>query len=78
MRYLLAIVLGLVTALGAAVLVSSPLASWVVARHTFDSPDTVNDLHSFVYLATNFVALVAGWLVGWTLGKRFEKPVDLT
>lgn len=78
MRYLIAIICGTAAALAATVLVSSAVASWVVARFTFDSPDTVNDLHSFVFIATNLVALAIGWTIGWSLGARFEKPADTT
>ena len=78
MRYLIAIICGIAGALAATILVSSAVASWVVARFTFDSPDTVNDLHSFVFMATNLAGLVVGWTIGWSLGARFEKPADTT
>lgn len=78
MRYLTAMIFGVAVALLFTLFLSSSLASWVVARHTFDSPDTVNDLHSFVFMATNLTGLVIGWTIGWWLGARFEKPVDTT
>jgi len=78
MRYLIAMICGVASALLVTLFVSSFVANWVVAQQTFDSPDTVNDLHSFVYMATNLVGLVIGWTIGWALGARFEKPVDTT
>jgi len=48
--------------------VSSPLASAVVARFAFDSPDAVNDMHSLVFMGTNVLALLVGWGLGWLAG----------
>ena len=78
MRYLIAMICGVAVAVLFTLFVSSPLASWIVARQTFESPDAVNDLHAFLFLATNLAGLVAGWTFGWWLGGRFEKPVDMT
>lgn len=78
MRYLIAMITGIAAALLATLYVSSPVASWVVSRFTFDSPDTVADLHSFVFMAVNALALLAGWSVGWAVGGRLVKvtPVE--
>lgn len=78
MRYLIAMICGIAVALLVTMLASPLVADWVVAQHTFDSPDTVSDLHTFTYMATNLVGLVIGWTIGWWLGARFDKPADTT
>lgn len=70
MRYVIAMVCGAVFLAGAMVFVSSPVASWVVRQYTFDSPDTVEQLHSGVFMLTNIAALLIGWTVGWLLSRR--------
>lgn len=61
-----------VLALLATLFVSSPVASLVVSRFTFDSPDTVADLHAFVFMAMNTVAALVGWGLGWAVSGRFD------
>mgnify|MGYP001259584483 CR=1 FL=1 len=68
MRYLIAMLSAVVFAVAATVYLASPLATWVVARNTFDSPDAVNDLHSTVFMGANLAALLVGWLFGWVVG----------
>jgi len=78
MRYFVAIVCAVAGALGATLFISSPIASWVVAQRSFTNPDAVADLHSLVFMGTNLVALIAGWIVGWWIGgslARPEKPI---
>ena len=70
MRYLIAMIAAMGVALLATLFVSSPVASWVVARFTFDSPDTVADLHSFVFMAVNALGLLVGWGLCWGVGGR--------
>lgn len=76
MRYLIAMAMAILFAAAAAVIISSPIASWVVRQYTFDGPDTVANLHAAVFMVCNIVALVAGFLLGWALGWRWaEKEV---
>lgn len=77
MRYLLAMLAAMGCALLATLFVSSPFASLVVKQFSFDSPDTVADLHSFVFMATNIAALLLGWSLGWALGGRFVKETHV-
>jgi vancomycin permeability regulator SanA len=71
MRYLIAMVFATVGAAGATVFISARVASWVVARHTFDSPDEVATLHALVFMAVNVLGLAIGWSIGWWLGRGF-------
>lgn len=77
MRYLIAMIAAMGVALLATLFVSSPVASWVVSRFTFDSPDTVADLHSFVFMAMNALGLLVGWSIGWALGGRLVKETHV-
>ena len=71
MRYVFAMAGAIVLALLAMLFVSIPLANFAVDRYTFDSPDTVADLHAAVFMASNLAALLIGWIVGWIVGGRF-------
>lgn len=73
MRYLIAMVTAIVFAAVATLFVASPVASWVVRQYTFDSPDTVANLHAATFMAVNLVLLVVGFLVGWGLGRRWRR-----
>lgn len=70
MRYVYAMAGAIVLALIATLLVSVPIANWVVDRYEFDSPDTVADLHAAVFMGCNLVSLLIGWVVGWMIGGR--------
>ncbi|MEL6372716.1 MAG: hypothetical protein AAFR04_01960 [Pseudomonadota bacterium] len=64
--------LGLLAAGVTSVLIASPIASWVVAQQTFESPDEVGAMHRWVFLGIS----VGGLLVGWTLGFMFGARID--
>jgi hypothetical protein len=74
MRYLIAMAVAIVVALLAAVFVSQPLASMVVDRFTFESPDEVSDLHTGIYMLSNLAGLLVGWAIGWCAGGRLVSP----
>ncbi len=74
MRYVLAIVFAVIVALGASMFVAPDVASWVVARQSFDSPDDVADRHVTIFMAVNIAALALGWCIGWALGALLERP----
>ena len=71
MRYMFAMAGAILVALLATLFVSVPIANAVVDRYTFDSPDTVADLHAAVFMLCNLAALLVGWIVGWLVGGRF-------
>ena len=77
MRYLIAMIAAMGVALLATLFVSSPVASWVVARFTFDSPDTVADLHSFVFMAVKAPGPLVGGGIGWGSGGRLVKETHV-
>ena len=66
-RYLLSMFFAALFAVIATLFVSSPVASWVTNRMTFDSPDGAGDVHIWTFLAVNVAALFIGWSVGWVL-----------
>lgn len=68
MRYLVAMLFAIIAAGLATVFISSPVASWVVARMAFESPDQVADLHSALFMGVNLLAMLIGWTIGWALG----------
>jgi hypothetical protein len=71
MRYLIAMIFAIVGAAAATVFISSRVATWIVSRQTFDSPDEVANLHALVFMAVNILGLVTGWTIGWWLGRGF-------
>ena len=71
MRTLVAMGFACAAALIMTLFIASPLANWVVRQYTFDSPDSVADLHSAVFMGTNLFALLAGWTLGWMFGRRY-------
>ncbi len=78
MRYLIAIIAAIAVALVVTIYVSSPIANWVVRQFTFDSPDSVAQLHALVYMAINILGLIVGWILGWAIGGAFGRadPVE--
>jgi hypothetical protein len=44
------------------------VANWVVAHQSFDSPDSADNLHMLMFIASNVGGLIVGWLVGWIAG----------
>ncbi|MEL6297105.1 MAG: hypothetical protein AAFQ45_00910 [Pseudomonadota bacterium] len=69
-RYLLAMLLAGVSALLATLFISSPVATWVTNRMTFESPDGAADVHTYTFLGVNIAALVIGWSAGWLLSRN--------
>ncbi len=67
MRYVVAMVFAMILAGLAAVFLSSQVADWVVAHESFESSDDAENLHMLTFIGTNVVALLVGWLVGWTV-----------
>ena len=73
MRYVIAMAGAVVAALLVTLFVSVPAANWVVRQYTFDSPDSVEDLHRAVFMGCNLGALLVGWIIGWVIGGRFTR-----
>jgi len=67
MRYVVAMGFAIVVAGLATVFLSSHVADWVVAHESFESSDDAENLHMLTFIATNVVALLVGWLTGWTI-----------
>ena len=73
MRYVIAMAVAVAAALVAMLFLSQPAATWVTNQFTYDSPDSVGDLHAIVYMGLNIAALLAGWLAGWVIGSPFQR-----
>jgi hypothetical protein len=67
MRYVVAMVFAIVVAGLTTVFLSLHVADWVVAHESFESSDDAENLHMLTFIATNVVALLVGWLIGWTI-----------
>ncbi len=78
MRFLVAMITAVVFALIATVYLSSPIASWLVDKFTFDNPDQVADLHSAVFMGVNLAAMLVGWVVGWLIGGGLSRERPTT
>lgn len=74
MRYVVAMVLAVVGAALFTLFVSSGVATWAVDKMAFDNPDQVSDMHSLIFMGMNFLGLLLGWAVGWTVAGAFSKP----
>ena len=67
MRYIVAMVVAIIVAGPATVFLSLHVADRVVSHQRFDSSDDAENLHMLTFIGTNVVALLVGWLVGWTI-----------
>jgi hypothetical protein len=74
MRYLVAIVFAILLAGAATLFVSSPVASFIVSRQAFESPDDVSAMEDLIFMIVNLIALVIGWTLGWWIGGLLSKP----
>src|SRR4029079_19781325 len=70
MRYLIAMLVAIVVTVLVTVFVSPQLASMVVDRFSFESPDEVGNLEDGVYILSNLPGLLVAWGIGWVIGGR--------
>lgn len=73
MRYVVAMAVAIAAALAASLFLSQPAATWVTNQFTYDSPDSVSDLHAIVFMALNVAAMLIGWLIGWAASAPFQR-----
>jgi len=72
-RYLFAIAGAAGVAFLASVFIANDLASWIVGRMSFSSPDQVADLHSALYIGIGVLGLLIGWMIGFPLGRLLDR-----
>lgn len=70
LRYVLAIICAIASAVMTTVIFASPIASWITNHMRFDSPDGAADVHMMSFLVVNISGLVLGWAIGWMAGTQ--------
>ncbi|MEO0810184.1 MAG: hypothetical protein AAFW82_06015 [Pseudomonadota bacterium] len=73
MRYVIAMMCGIVGAALAAWFVANALAGWFSRQFTYASPDGQSDVEQMSFLAVLVTGLLIGWLIGWMIGAPFDK-----
>lgn len=73
MRYVIAMICGVIGAAIAAKFLAGMLASWVSTQFTYQSPDGQSDVEQMTFLGVMIVALAIGWLIGWMLGASYGR-----
>lgn len=68
MRYLVAIFFAIVCAFLTFRFVSPMVELWVLNRQVFESPDQADNLGNLVFMGTNVLGLLVGWVIGWSIG----------
>jgi len=76
MRYLIAILFALIGAVLAIVFLSGPIANWVALQFSYESSDDAETVNQVAFIVVNLLGLIAGWVVGWALGGRLERPQE--
>ena len=73
MRYLLAMVFGVVGAGLAAKFLSGPVSHWLSTSFVYTSPDGQNDMEQFAFIGIMVAGMALGWTLGWAIGTPFAK-----
>ena len=76
MRYVMAMIFGILGAAATAFLFAGTVASWVSTQFTYESPDGQSDVEQATFVAVLIVGMAIGWTIGWmfggSMGKRNE------
>jgi hypothetical protein len=73
MRYVLAMICGVISAAIAATFISGPVSGWLSKSFVYNSPDGQNDVEQMAFLGIMIVALAIGWAIGWAIGSPYAK-----
>lgn len=73
MRYVMAMIFGVVGAAAAAKFGAGMIASWVSTQFTYQSPDGQSDVEQLTFLGVMIVGLLIGWTIGWMIGGPMSR-----
>lgn len=73
MRYVLAMLCGVICAALAATFLSGPLAGWLSTQFIYESPDGQNDVEQMAFLGIMIVSMAIGWAIGWAIGTPYAR-----
>ena len=73
MRYVMAMIFGVLGAAAAAWLAAGTLASWVSTNFTYESPDGQSDVEQMTFLGVMIIGMAIGWTIGWMFGAPFAR-----
>ena len=73
MRYVTAMICGVVGAALAARFLAGWVASWVSTSFVYESPDGQSDVEQMTFLGVLIVGMAIGWTIGWMLGAPLAR-----
>ena len=73
MRYVLAMVFGVLGAAATAYLFAGIVASWVSTQFVYESPDGQSDVEQATFVAVLIVGMAIGWTIGWMAGGSYAR-----
>jgi hypothetical protein len=73
MRYVIAMIFGLVGAAVAGRFVGVHVTPWVVQQFSYSSPDEAASVEQFTFIAVLACGLALGWVLGWIVGAPFSR-----
>ena len=73
MRYVLAMICGVLGAAATAYLLAGTVASWVSTQFVYESPDGQSDVEQATFIAVLIVGMAIGWTIGWMSGASFAR-----
>jgi fructose-specific phosphotransferase system IIC component len=68
MRYLVAMVFGILGAALAMYFLSGPVADWAALQIKYESSDEAENMNQLAFMVVNLLGLVVGWTIGWAVG----------
>ena len=76
MRYVIAMIVAIITTMLAMNYLSGPVSNWIALQMHYDSSDSAETVNQMAFMGTNLVGLMVGWTIGWALGAPFSNDDD--